>query len=98
MAHLHNHSDMDWGLQGVRHTTEVEEGPTAGCCCSAHTKRVAAASGQKERPAVHPQNAANKGRPLPAAPGKSDQVCLCEYQACPPPLPLPFQSRPVLIR
>ena len=91
-------------MQGVRHTAEIEERPTAGCCCSTHPGGVATASGQEERPAVHPQNAANKGRTFPAPSGKSDQVCLCHDQACaPPPWPtclgVPWQhALPMLIR
>ena len=77
-AHLHG---ITWRLQGVHHTAEDEEGPTAGCCCSPHPERVAAASGQKERLAAHPQDAADKGRPLPATSGKFDQVRLCQDQA-----------------
>ena len=83
-------SHMAWCMQGVHHKAEAEEGPRAGCCSSAYSECVAAASGQEERAAAHPQDAADKGRPLFAASGKFDQVRLSQEPTPPSPLsPLP---------
>lgn len=61
-------------MQGLHHPAEAEEGPAPGCCCGAYSERVAAAPGQEERPAAHPQDAASKGRPLSAAARQPGQV------------------------